>query len=210
MPVEYAPMKAVLSDHAFDDPDWVFERKLDGERCGAIRRGGSVTLLSRTGRPLAGAYPEIADALAVGGPDLLADGEIIAFKRGATSFEQLQQRIGISDPERARHSRVKVYYYIFDLLELDGEDLRPLPLLERKARLRKAIDFHGGHLRYVTYRRGDGVTSFRHACAHGWEGVISKRAASRYVTKRRRDWLKVKGSNGQGLAIGGVDTPPRR
>ena len=87
------------------------------------------------------------------GPDLLADGEIIAFKGGATSFEQLQQRIGISDPERARHSRVKVYYYIFDLLELGGEDLRPLPLLERKARLRKAIDFDGGHLRYVSYRR---------------------------------------------------------
>ncbi len=207
MTVEYTPMKAVLSDHAFDDPDWVFERKLDGERCGAIRRGGSVTLLSRNGRPLAGAYPEIADALAVAGPDLLADGEIIAFKGGATSFEQLQQRIGITDPERARHSRVKVYYYIFDLLELGGEDLRPLPLLERKARLRKAIDFDGGHLRYVSYRRREGVAAFRYACAHGWEGVIAKRAAAPYVTKRSRDWLKFKCAHGQELVIGGWTEP---
>jgi bifunctional non-homologous end joining protein LigD len=207
MTVEYTPMKAVLSDHAFDDPDWVFERKLDGERCGAIRRGGSVTLLSRNGRPLAGAYPELADALAVAGPDLLADGEIIAFKGGATSFEQLQQRIGITDPERARHSRVKVYYYIFDLLELGGEDLRALPLLERKARLREAIDFDGGHLRYVSYRRREGVTAFRYACAHGWEGVIAKRAAGPYLSKRSRDWLKFKCAHGQELVIGGWTEP---
>jgi DNA ligase D-like protein (predicted ligase) len=203
----YTPMKAVLSDHAFNDPDWVFERKLDGERCGAIRRGGKVTLLSRTGRPLAAAYPEIAYALAVAGPDLLADGEIVAFKGGATSFEQLQQRIGISDPERARHSRVKVYYYIFDLLELGGEDLRPLPLLERKARLREAVEFRGAHLRYVTYRRGDGVPAFKYACAHGWEGVIGKRAQGPYVTKRSRDWLKFKCAHGQELVIGGWTEP---
>jgi bifunctional non-homologous end joining protein LigD len=207
MTVEYTPMKAVLSDHPFVDADWVFERKLDGERCGAIRRGGRVTLLSRTGRPLAAAYPEIADALAVPGPDLLADGEIIAFKRGATSFEQLQQRIGITDPERARHSRVKVYYYIFDLLEVDGQDLRPLPLLERKARLREAIDFGGGHLRYVNYRRADGVRAFRYACAHGWEGVIGKRAGGRYLTKRSRDWLKFKCAHGQELVVGGWTEP---
>jgi bifunctional non-homologous end joining protein LigD len=207
MAVEYVPMKAVLSDEPFVDPDWVFERKLDGERCGAIRQGGSVTLLSRNGHPLAAAYPEIADALAVDGPDLLADGEIIAFKGRATSFEQLQQRIGISDSERARHSRVKVYYYVFDLLELGGEDLRPLPLLARKARLRQAIDFEGGHLRYVTYRRADGVTAFRYACAHGWEGVIGKRAAGPYVTKRSRDWLKFKCAHGQELVIGGWTEP---
>ena len=203
----YTPMKAVLSEQAFNDPDWVFERKLDGERCGAIRTHGSVTLLSRTGRPLAAAYPEIAEALAVAGPDLLVDGEIIAFKGSATSFEQLQQRIGISDPERARRSRVKVYYYIFDLLELGGEDLRPLPLLERKKRLREAIDFRGAHLRYVAYRRTDGVAAFRYACAHGWEGVIGKRAAGPYLAKRSRDWLKFKCAHGQELVVGGWTEP---
>jgi DNA ligase D-like protein (predicted ligase) len=203
---DYAPMKAVLSDRPFSDPDWVFERKLDGERCGALRRGGRVTLLSRTGRPLGAAYPEVADALATDGPDLLADGEIVAFKGAATSFEQLQQRMGIGDPERARRSRVKVYYYIFDLLGLAGEDLRPMPLLERKAHLRAAIEFRG-HLRYTTYRRGDGETAFRYACQHGWEGVIAKRAASPYVAKRSRDWLKLKCAHGQELVIGGWTAP---
>jgi bifunctional non-homologous end joining protein LigD len=203
---DYAPMKAVLSDRPFSDPDWVFERKLDGERCGALRRDGRVTLLSRTGRPLGAAYPEIADALAVGGPNLLVDGEIVAFKRGATSFERLQQRMGIHDPERARRSPVSVYYYIFDLLEEAGEDLRPLPLLDRKARLRKALAFHG-HLRFTSYRRGDGETAFRHACRHGWEGVIAKRAAGPYVAKRSRDWLKLKCQHGQELVIGGWTAP---
>jgi bifunctional non-homologous end joining protein LigD len=203
---DYAPMKAVLSDRPFSDPDWVFERKLDGERCGALRRGGRVTLLSRTGRPLGAAYPEVADALAIDGPDLLADGEIVAFKGPATSFEQLQQRMGISDPARARHSRVKVYYYIFDLLELGGEDLRPLALLERKARLRAAIAFDG-HLRYTTYRRAEGETAFHYACQHGWEGVIAKRAASPYVSTRSRDWLKLKCAHGQELVIGGWTAP---
>lgn len=203
---DYLPMKAVLSDQPFSDPAWVFERKLDGERCGALRRGGSVTLLSRTGRALGAAYPEVADALAIDGPDLLIDGEIVAFKGAETSFEQLQQRMGISDPERARRSRVKVYYYIFDILELGREDLRPLPLLERKARLREAVEFHG-HLRYTTYRRREGETAFRYACRRGWEGVIAKRAASPYVPKRSRDWLKLKCAHGQEFVIGGWTAP---
>ena len=203
---DYVPMKAVLTDRPFSDPDWVFDRKLDGERCGALRRGGKVTLLSRTGRPLDAAYPEVAEALAIDGPDLLIDGEIVAFKGNQTSFSQLQQRMGISDPERARRSRVRVYYYIFDILELEGGDARPLPLLERKALLRKAVEFRG-HLRHTPYRRRDGETAFRYACAHGWEGVIAKRAASPYVPKRSRDWLKVKCAHGQEFVVGGWTAP---
>jgi bifunctional non-homologous end joining protein LigD len=199
-------MKAVLSDRAFSDPEWVFERKLDGERCGALRRGGEVTLLSRSGRVITGSYPELADELAQDGPDLLVDGEIVAFTRGQTSFSRLQQRMQISDPERARRSPVAVYYYIFDLLELGGEDLRPLPLLERKARLRQALSF-GGHLRYTTYRRQDGETAFTYACRQGWEGVIAKRAASPYVATRSRDWLKLKCAHSQELVIGGWTAP---
>jgi bifunctional non-homologous end joining protein LigD len=203
---DYVPMKAVLTDQPFSNRDWVFDRKLDGERCGALRQGGKVTLLSRTGRPLDAAYPEVADALAQDGPDFLIDGEIVAFKGGQTSFEQLQQRIGITDPQRARRSHIKVYYYIFDILELAGEDLRPLPLLERKARLRNAVDFRGS-LRHTAYRRRDGEDAFHYACRHGWEGVIAKRIASPYVPKRSRDWLKVKCAHGQELVVGGWTAP---
>ncbi len=202
----YAPMKAVLHDRPFSDPAWVFERKLDGERCGAARRAGRVHLLSRSGQRLDETYPELLDALAVDGPDLLVDGEIVAFAHGQTSFSRLQQRIGIHDAERARRSPVAVYYYLFDLLELDGRDVRALPLLERKALLRGAVEFRG-HLRYTPYRRRDGETAFRHACQRGWEGVIGKRADSRYVATRSRDWLKLKCAHGQELVIGGWTTP---
>jgi bifunctional non-homologous end joining protein LigD len=203
---EYAPMKAVLSGEPFSDPEWVFERKLDGERCGAIRRDGSVHLLSRTGRRLDHSYPELVDALSVPGPDLLVDGEIVAFKRGQTSFERLQQRMGISDVERARQSPVAVYYYLFDILEHDGQDVRARPLLERKAILRQAVKFRG-HLRYTSYRRGAGEAAFRSACQRGWEGVIAKRVDSRYSPTRSRDWLKLKCAHGQELVVGGWTAP---
>jgi len=202
----YAPMKAVLTDRAFTDPDWVFERKLDGIRCGALREHGDVRLISRGGETLNLAYPELVEALQVGGPDLLVDGEIVAFARGRTSFERLQQRMQIRDPERARRSGVAVYYYVFDLLELDRQDIRPLQLLERKAKLRSAVEFRG-RLRLTPYRVGDGESAFRHACEHGWEGVIAKRAASPYVSSRSRDWLKIKCEQGQELVIGGWTAP---
>jgi bifunctional non-homologous end joining protein LigD len=203
---DYKPMKAVLVDEPFSDPGWVFERKLDGIRCGAIRRDGRVTLVSRSGQTLSGAYPELVDALAVDGPDLLVDGEIVAFDRGRTSFERLQQRMQIRDPERARRSRVAVYYYLFDLLELGSEDLRGLPLRERKAKLRSAVEFRG-RLRLTSYRSGEGEEAFRSACRRGWEGVIAKRADSRYVATRSRDWLKLKCAHGQELVIGGWTDP---
>ena len=199
-------MKAVLSEKPFCDPNWVFERKLDGERCGALRRSGHVHLLSRTGRRLDTTYPELLDALSVPGPDLLIDGEIVAFARGRSSFERLQRRMGINDAQRARQSPVAVYYYLFDMLEFDGRSIREMPLLERKALLRQAIEF-GGHLRYTSYRRADGEAAFRSACQRGWEGVIAKRADSRYTATRSRDWLKLKCAHGQELVIGGFTAP---
>ena len=205
--MRYQPMKAVLSDRPFSDPAWLFERKLDGERCGTLRERGRVSLLSRSGQRLNETYPELVDALvAVGGPDLLVDGEVVAFKGRQTSFEQLQRRMQIHDAERARRSGVPVFYYLFDLLELDGEDLRALPLRERKARLRKAFDFRGP-LRFTTHRAGAGEQAFREACERGWEGVIAKRADSRYVGSRSRDWLKLKCSRAQELVIGGWTAP---
>lgn len=202
---DYSPMKAVLSDQPFSDPNWIFERKLDGVRCGVLRRDGAPRLLSRTGRELNRTYPELVDAL-TGGPDLLADGEIVAFWHGATSFSRLQQRMGIDDPERARHTGVAVFLYVFDLLELAGEDLRQLPLRDRKRKLRGAFA-SGGPIRLTTHRVGAGEEAFQYACAHGWEGVIAKRADSPYVATRSRDWRKLKCNRAQELVIGGWTEP---
>ncbi len=129
------PMKAVLSDTPFSDPDWIFERKLDGIRCLAIRDAGGVQLMSRTARQMNDQFPELVEALErQPSEDFIADGEIVAFAGGITSFARLQQR--------ARR-RVPVLLYVFDLPRLDGDDLRPLPLRERKARLRQAFEFAG-------------------------------------------------------------------
>ncbi|HET6834725.1 MAG TPA: hypothetical protein VFH30_12700, partial [Acidimicrobiales bacterium] len=170
------PMLATLTDRRFSDPRWLFERKLDGERCLAFRDGGRVRLLSRTRQHLDGTYPEVADALArlpVG--DFVVDGEVVAFDRGRTSFGRLQQRIGISDPERARRSPVAVFYYVFDLLHLDGHDTTALPLRARKSLLRDTLSFRSRELRYTEHRNAEGEALFAAACARGWEGVVAKR-----------------------------------
>jgi bifunctional non-homologous end joining protein LigD len=195
-------MKAVLVSAPFSDPGWIFERKLDGVRCGVVRRNGKVRLLSRSGQLLNDSYPELVEALGVPGPDVVADGEIVAFARGVMSFERLQRRMQIRDPERARRSGVAVYLYLFDLLELDGCDLRSRPVLERKRALRRAIAF-GGRIRFTPHRVGDGVAAYGYACAHNWEGVVAKRAQSLYTSARSRDWQKIKCNRRQEMVVGG-------
>jgi len=203
-------MLATLTDRRFSDPRWLFERKLDGERCLAFRDGERVRLLSRTRRHLDGTYPEVVDALArerVG--DFVVDGEVVAFDRGRTSFGRLQQRIGISDPERARQSPVAVFYYVFDLLHLDGRDTTALPLRIRKSLLRATLSFRSRTLRYTAHRNEQGEALFATACARGWEGVIAKQADAPYVGRRSGDWLKFKCSAGQELVVGGFTEPTR-
>ena len=183
-------MKAVLSDEPFSDPDWIFERKLDGVRCVAHKQDRQVRLVSRTGRLMNGSYPELVEALErERRPDLVADGEIVAFRGAVTSFSRLQGRMQVSSPDAARRSGVPVFLYLFDLLRLEGEDLRRLPLRERKARLRRSLSFHGP-VRFTPHRNEKGEELFREACAKGLEGVIAKRADSAYKSGgRSRDWL---------------------
>jgi bifunctional non-homologous end joining protein LigD len=191
-------MKAVLTDKRFSDPDWIYERKLDGIRCIAIRDGGPVRLLSRNDLPMNGRYPEIAEALeAEPCPRFAIDGEVVAFDGAQTSFAKLAQR---------GRERVPVFLYVFDLLWLDGRDIRPLPLRERKALLRDALRFEDP-IRLTPHRNGDGEAFFEEACRKGWEGLIAKRADSPYVTTRSRDWLKFKCEQGQELVVGGFTEP---
>jgi len=103
-------MLATLTDRRFTDKAWVFERKLDGERCLAFRHGGEVRLLSRNEKPLNETYPELADALCAQKiSDFIVDGEIVAFEGDVTNFSLLQQRMQIEDPEKARSSRICVF-----------------------------------------------------------------------------------------------------
>ena len=194
------PMKAVLSDKPFSDPDWIFERKLDGIRCLATRDASGVRLVSRTGRGMNHEYPTIVEALErEPSDDFIADGEIVAFENGITSFSRLQRR---------GRERVPVFLYLFDLPRHGGEDLRKVPLRQRKARLRRALEF-GGPVRFNPHRNGEhGEEMYREACEKGLEGVIAKRADSPYLSGgRSRDWLKLKCHAEQELVIGGYSAP---
>jgi bifunctional non-homologous end joining protein LigD len=197
-PTGKAAMKAVLTGERFSDPAWIYERKLDGIRCIAVRDGGPVRLLSRNDLSLDGRYPELVDALASEPRERFAiDGEVVAFAGGQTSFARLAAR---------GHRRVAVYLYVFDVLWLDGCDVRPLPLLTRKRLLRSELTFADG-VRLTPYRRKEGEAMFAEACRKGWEGLIAKRADSPYADRRSRDWLKMKCEQGQELVVGGYTAP---
>jgi bifunctional non-homologous end joining protein LigD len=203
----YPPMLARLTDRRFSDPDWLFERKLDGERVLAFRARDRVRLLSRNRATLNGSYPELSDAIAGQAcSDFVVDGEVVAFEGPRTSFARLQQRMQIDDPERARATGVAVYYYLFDLLHLEAHDVRRLPLRRRKVLLRDAIAFEDP-LRFTPHRNGAGEARFREACAKGWQGLIAKRASAPYQGGRTSDWLKFKCAEGQELVIGGFSDP---
>lgn len=201
------PTLATLTEKRFSDPHWIFERKFDGMRCLAFRDGDRVRLLSRNRQRLNGTYPELVDALAAQHTTrFVVDGEVVAFEGRRTSFARLQGRLGITDPDVARASRIRIYYYLFDLLHLDGMSTTEAPLLWRKRLLRNAIDFTDP-LRYAPHRVGDGIAAYRAACARGDEGVIAKRADATYEGRRSPNWLKFKCVRDQEFVIGGYTSP---
>jgi bifunctional non-homologous end joining protein LigD len=203
------PELATLTQERFSDPAWIFERKLDGERCLAFRAGPQVRLMTRNQKEDTSTYPEIAEALAAQqADDFIVDGEIVAFEDSQTRFSRLQQRLGVRHPEPALLAEVPVYYYIFDVLWADGRDVRPQPLRERKRLLGGLLTFDDP-LRFTEHRDTDGEAYYREACAKGWEGVIAKRADAPYRGARTRDWLKFKCENSQEFVIGGFTDPQR-
>lgn len=201
------PMLATLSDRRDFSDGWLFERKLDGVRVLAVRDGNGVTLLSRTGRRLNATYPEIVDALAAQRcTDFTVDGEIVAFSHGRTDFARLQQRMGLTRRRDIKASGVAVTYYVFDLLRLEAADTRALPLRTRKSLLRRALAYRAP-LRATNHRNRGGAELLADACDRGWEGLIAKRANSRYQSGRSTDWLKLKCSRGQEFVVGGFTEP---
>lgn len=204
--MRYAPMLATLEHEAFSHPDWIYERKLDGERCLVVKEGRDVTLFSRNGKELNNAYPELAEAFAEQDGSFVVDGEIVAFEGSVTSFARLQPRMQVRDPEEARDSGVAVYFYAFDMLEREGEDFTDKPLDERKSALKKAIDYKAP-IRFTPHRNEHGEAYLAQACDKGWEGLIAKDRHSKYVHRRSRKWLKFKCTARQEFVIGGFTEP---
>jgi DNA ligase D-like protein (predicted ligase) len=200
-------MLATLTDRRDFGDDWLLERKFDGERCVARKTGDEVRLESRTGKDLTSTYPEVRDAVAAqSSRDLLLDGEVVAYDGDQTSFTRLQQRLGATRPSPEQVATYPVVYCVFDLLELDGEDLTPRPLVERHARLTTTV--RSSSALQPTEAWGDDAQGrFAAACRAGWEGLIAKRGDAPYVAGRSKDWLKLKCLWEQEFVIGGYTDP---
>jgi bifunctional non-homologous end joining protein LigD len=177
---------------------WIFERKLDGLRCVAVRNGGRVDLWSRNHKSFNARFPDVAAALAALAADnFTLDGELVAFDgHDFLGFGALQEH----------GSRLVVVYCVFDVLHLLGRDTRGLPLGDRKRLLGEVVD-RGAYLRPVEALPGDPGTLLQSACAKRWEGLVAKRADGLYTGGRSGDWCKLKCTASQELVIGGWTEP---
>jgi bifunctional non-homologous end joining protein LigD len=202
-----APMLATLTDERFSRAGWLFEPKWDGERCLVFRREGNLSLFSRNRIRLDEKYPEIVAALRRQRiASFIADGEIVTFENGLTSFEKLQERMKIARPSETLLRSVPVWLYLFDLLYVDHYDIRQVPLQYRKEILSGTFEFRDS-LQLTKHLERDGEAYFRRACRSGWEGIIAKNGDSAYVSRRTRDWLKFKCGQEQEFVIGGYTVP---
>ncbi|MCP9198864.1 non-homologous end-joining DNA ligase [Gramella sp. GC03-9] len=202
-----SPMLAKLTHDVFSDANWIFERKLDGERCLVFKKNGRVELMSRNQKELNNTYPELVKALESQKADnFIADAEIVAFDGNVTSFRKLQKRMHLKDSAEIASSKVKVYIYVFDLMYHDGFELDELKLTERKKMLRDLLDFEDP-IRYTPHRNENGKEYYQEACKKHWEGLIAKKANSNYAHSRSSNWLKFKCENQQEFVIVGYTKP---
>jgi len=201
LPKQLQPMLATLIDAPFDNRDWVFESKWDGFRMVAAIRKGRVTLYSRNGLIVSDNYKSVAKALEKVKQDAVIDGELVALDaHGISRFQLLQN---------ALRTTVNLRYCIFDIMFVGDEDLRGLPLVERRERLRALLP-KDPLLAFSEHRPEHGKRFFKEAQKKGLEGIMAKRAASRYLSgARSKDWLKIKTGKRQEVVIVGF-TAPRR
>ena len=179
--------------------NWLHEVKYDGYRIIARKAGDDVTLFSRSGLDWTVRFPAIAQAmLSLPCESTLIDGEVaFVLPSGITDFKSLQEHIDSPHPS--------IRYFVFDLLSLDGKDLRKKTLKERREALAKLMSAKGisNYLVYVDYVEGSGPEFLAQAKAHGLEGIMSKRADRPYISGRGKDWRKVKCKQGEEFVIGG-------
>jgi bifunctional non-homologous end joining protein LigD len=201
-PPSISPMLATLVNKPFNDPDWIFEPKLDGYRIIALIREGRARLISRNGLEVTGQYPFLGEEL-VRQPaaEFVLDGEMVAQDAsGHSCFQCLQDY-------QKKTAKIKnaaaIIYYVFDILYLNGYDLREVPLIERKKALTEIL--HASkHFRLVEYFENEGESLYKAAAGSGLEGILAKQKDSPYETGRRsKYWLKIKSTLSDEFVIGG-------
>jgi bifunctional non-homologous end joining protein LigD len=192
----YAPMLATLAEDVPRGAGWVFEVKWDGYRAIATLAGGDATLTSRNGNDLTARFENVAKEIPKGlkTPDCVLDGEVCALdEAGRSSFSAMQQG----------KPGTPIVYYVFDVLEIEGEPLIDLPLVKRREQLEQLLDRRNKTVR-LSETFDDGQALLDAAKQQQLEGIIAKRLDSRYLPgKRTRDWLKVKTHSEQEFVVAG-------
>ena len=211
MPAAIEPMMATLVDRPPQGDDWLFEVKWDGVRAIAFIEDEEVRLQSRSGLRCERQYPELAVIHHyVAARQAVLDGEIAVLdEQGVSRFHLIQPRIANADPNAVAHlvRSTPVVYFVFDLLYLDGNDLRGVNLSERR-RLLETVVSSADVLRVSEAFPGAGEAMLDAAREHHLEGIVAKHATSCYESRRSREWLKIKLVNEQEFVIGGF-TPPQ-
>ena len=211
VPKDIEPMLATLADKPFDSPDWLYELKMDGIRALVVKDGEKFEMWTRNDRPLTERFPTLAAALReLPGDSAVLDGEIVALdSEGHSHFELIQPRIHLSRERDIAEAddRIPVYFYAFDLLYLNGYDLRRFPLEQRKAVLKKLIPGNGGWVRYNDHIEERGTDFFNAVSKRGLEGIVAKHRESPYQQTRSRYWIKIKTQHTDHFVVAGF-TPP--
>lgn len=202
MPSRIKPMLATLIDSPFDAEDWLFEIKWDGYRSLAYLKKNKVDLLSRNNLSFNANFPEIIKDLSSLTLEAILDGEIVLLdEKGKADFQLMQNY--------KRTGKGTLCYYVFDILYLNNHDLRKLPLLTRKAYLKKIIDSSSLKIvRYSDHVRKEGKKIFKEAVKNQLEGIIGKQIDSSYTSTRSSNWVKIKAHMMQEAVIAGF-TPPK-
>ncbi len=208
MPATITPMLATLVDEPFSDPEWIFETKWDGFRSVCFVRNGKVRFVSRNQIEMTPQYPELKDLAGdIDAKEAILDGEIVALdEHGMPKFQLLQPRVGRKSGLDALRGKGQIVYFVFDLLYLDGLDLMNCSVVERKAQL-AAIVRPSRIIKVSEHIAGEGQAFFREIAKFHLEGMIAKRAASKYVQKRSTDWLKIKTIMRSEVVVGGYTEP---
>jgi bifunctional non-homologous end joining protein LigD len=182
-----SPQLATLRDNAPTGDKYIHEIKFDGYRLQGHLRGGLATMYTRSGLNWTKRFPTIAQAMSdIRATELILDGEVIsANETGAVNFSQLQD-----DLSKPRYDRMA--YYVFDLLYLDGYDLRASRLVERKKLLHELLSDVEGPIQFSEHFDTGGASLFKQACQLGLEGIVSKSKGAPYRSERNESWLKVK------------------
>jgi bifunctional non-homologous end joining protein LigD len=203
-------MLATAIDKPFDNPEWLFEIKWDGYRAVSFIENGKLRLVSRNQNDLTAQFSELRELPRfVKAENAILDGEVVALdEQGRSSFSLMQQRTGIRAHGRRvpGQSGLPIAYYVFDLIYVDGYDLRRVSLEDRKAVLAKIISTNET-VRYSEHFPEHGLALFEAAKQQGLEGILAKRRGSCYEERRTREWMKIKVTQTIDCVIGGWTDP---